>query len=598
MTNRLSRIQMECALRPPKSLNWLLIGFGVIGLSVMSATWQVIRSESGLPASSSEAGQTLLLTYNNVSHGLVLSAVAIAVTGLWHWAAHQSKDQPKDLQVPPSLWGQLTLRWCRKHPLLLILFSIYAITMVQSTTGFYPELQGWLREIQSPPLLNNFQLRDGLINETMRANSFRFFPLAHQDLHLLSWLTPYVKVWALVSALELIAIVLLANRTVTGFTGRQEGPGQLWLITLLLLFHPAICWGFFQLIYSERLLSLIFAVFILALLEHQNHESQGSFALALSCGLVGVFVKDIAVVLFIAPAAFTLLLAATDRAWTHRTSYALEWWLMGLSLMAVAAYGVLSLLPSLYANNGGFDSSERFTMVADWRLIALLLFASSRWMLIARQRCQAHLIDGLNLAALGYASGLWLSVGYPYDSFWTLPVQLVTVLDLAFAWSQWIAPGLSRRASPAVVGAIAIGVSGGILALESRQAQTFQKRISKIQTNQQKWQSTFEQLDQLLRERREASQPRNLIFMQTWFGRSEYARLPYQRLIELNQDRGTYIVIDGIDAGQTYSPKPGDLLANIDKRKLSVLGEESQKYREIYRFRPGMNYGAIYERKL
>ena len=86
--------------------------------------------------------------------------------------------------------------------------------------------------------------------------------------------------------------------------------------------------------------------------------------------------------------------------------------------------------------------------------------------------------------------------------------------------------------------------------------------------------------------------------MQTWFGRSEYARLPYQRLIELNQDRGTYIVIDGIDAGQTYSPKPGDLLANIDKRKLSVLGEESQKYTEIYRFRRGMNYGAIYERKL
>ena len=142
-----------------------------------------------------------------------------------------------------------------------------------------------------------------------------------------------------------------------------------------------------------------------------------------------------------------------------------------------------------------------------------------------------------------------------------------------------------------------MGVSGGILALESGQAQTFQKRISKIQTNQQKWQSTFEKLDQLLRERRESGQPRNLIFMQTWFGRSEYARLPYQRLIELNQDRGTYIVIDGIDAGQNYSPKPGDLLANIDKRKLSVLGEESQKYREIYRFRPGMNYGAIYERK-
>jgi hypothetical protein len=56
-------------------------------------------------------------------------------------------------------------------------------------------------------------------------------------------------------------------------------------------------------------------------------------------------------------------------------------------------------------------------------------------------------------------------------------------------------------------------------------------------------------------------------------------------------------VIDGMDAGQAYEPQPGDLLTNIDKRKLSVLGNESHRYAEIYRFRPGMNYGAIYERK-
>ena len=588
---------MVQALQPPPSLRWLLIAIGLVGIGVGTAAFVLISGTRGLPAPSSEAGQALLRDYNHLSHGLVLSGMLLTIACLWRWAQGSCKPKAKQQQSLASLRGQRVLRWCRQHPLLLILFSTYAIAMVQSTTGFYPELQGWLREIQAPPMLNNFQLRDDLINETMRANSFRFFPLAHQDLHLLSWLTPYVKVWSLVSALELIAIVLLADRTVTGSTGREACPGQLWLITLLLLFHPAIGWGFFQLIYSERLLSLIFAVFIVALLEHQNHESQGSFALALSCALVGVFVKDIAVVLFAAPATFTLLLAATGRDGQQRTSYALEWWLIGLSLVATAAYGVLSLLPSLYAASGGFDSGGRFKLVADWRLIALLLFAFSRWLLIAKQRCQAHLIDGLNLAALAYATGLWLSVGYPYESFWTLPVQLITVLDLAFAWSEWIAPGLRRRASPALLGAIAMGVSGGILALESGQAQTFQKRISKIQTNQQKWQSTFEKLDQLLRERRESGQPRNLIFMPTWFGRSEYARLPYQRLIELNHDRGTYTVIDGIGAGQAYSPKPGDLLANIDKRELAVLGEESQRYREIHRFRPGMNYGAIYERK-
>ena len=590
---------MVPALQPPPSLRWLLIVTGVVGAGVIAAALVIFSGHSALPAASSEAGRVLLRHYNHLSHGLVLSGVGLTIAALWHGAQRTISTETGSERTPepPLLRGERVLRWCRQHPLLLILFSAYAVAMVQSTTGFYPELQGWLREIQAPPLLNHLQLRDGLIHETMRANSFRFFPLAHQDLHVLSWFTPYVKVWALVSGFELIAIVLLANRVVGRSAGGKEQPGQLWLISLLLLFHPAMGWGFFQLIYSERLLTLLLALFITALLSHQAHESQRSFALAFSCALVGVFVKDIAVVLFVIPAAFTLLLAATGRAGQQRSSYALEWWLMGLSLVALASYGVLSLLPSLYAANGGFDSGDRFTLVADWRLMALLLFAISRWILIALQRCQAHLIDGLNLAALAYATGLWLSVGYPYESFWTLPVQLITVLDLAFIWSRWVAPSLGRRASPALVSTIALGIGAGVLALESSQPENFRKRISKIQTNQQKWQSTFEQLDHLLKQRREAGQPRNLIFMQTWFDRSEYDRLPYERLIELNPDQVTYTVIDGIGAGQTYNPSPGDLLANIDKRKLSELGNESQRYAAIYRFRPGMNYGAIYERK-
>lgn len=588
---------MVPALQPPPCLRWLLIATGLVGVSILVAAMVLLSGHSGLPAPSSEGGQALLRQYNHLSHGLVLSGVGLTIAGLWHWAQQRTTTNPEHHLKPPLLRGERVLRWCRQHPLLLILFSAYTVTMVQSTSGFYPELQGWLREIEAPPLLDHFQLRDGLINETMRANSFRFFPLAHQDLHVLSWFTPYVKVWALVSALELVAIVLLANRTVSRSAGGKKQPGQLWLISLLLLFHPAIGWGFFQLIYSERLLTLMLAGFITSLLSHQTHEDRSSFAIAFSCALVGMFVKDIAVVLFVAPAAFTLLLAATGRTEQQRTSYALEWWLMGLGLVAITAYGVLSLLPSFYAASGGFDSANRFTLVADWRLMALLLFALSRWLLIAKQRCQPHLIDGLNLAALAYATGLWLSVGYPYESFWTLPVQLITVLDLAFAWSRWVAPSLGRRASRALVSTIALGISAGVLALESGQSDTFQKRISKIHDTQQKWQSTFEQLDHLLKKRREAGQSRNLIFMQTWFGRSEYGRLPYERLIELNPDQVTYTVIDGIGAGQAYEPKPGDVLANIDKRRLSVLGNESQRYAEIYRFRSGMNYGAIYERK-
>ena len=578
-------------------MRWLLVSCGLIGLAAIAITVGLMVGFSALPAPTSSAGQQLLRNYNHLSHGVVLASVALGLIGLLIWALSQPADsahQPSQAHKP---LGTQAMRWCRHHPLLLIVFIAYGVVMVQHTSGFYPELQGWLRDIHNGQLINPFQLRDGLINETMRANSFRFFPLAHQDLHLLSWLTPYVKVWSLVSALELVAIVLLANRAVTTLSGGSEWPGQLWLISLLLLFHPATGWAFFQLIYSERLLTLLFSLFICAVLEHQRTESRHSFALAFGCALVGLFVKDIAVILFVAPAIFTLMLAASGRDPGERQSYALEWWLCGLSVVTIAAYLVLSLLPSLYGGSHGFANSDRLTLIADWRLLALTLFSLTRWLLIVRDRCKANLLDALNLGALAYAAALFLSVGYPYESFWTLPVQLVTVLDLALIWSRWAAPALHRKTTPALVGAFGIALSAGVLALESGQAQTFSKRIGKIQVNQQKWRTTFEELEALLNERRRAGEPRNLIFMQTWFGRAEYERLPYERLIELDPVTRTYSVVDGIGRGRRYRPQPGDLLANIDKRKLTVLGDESSRYAEVYRFRPGMNYGAIYERQ-
>ena len=580
--------------QPPQGLRFFLVATCAIGFVASTAIISIGTGNSSLPASDSKAGQMWLEHYNLLSHGLVLLAVALMLLWLWAWALRE----PPAATSPgvDDLWGSRILRWCRQHPLLLILYLAYGLSMVRSTTGFYPELQGWLRDVHADQLLNPFVLRDGLISETMRANSFRFFPLAHQDLHLLSWLTPYVKVWVLVSALELFAIVLLVNRAVTVLVQGKERPGQLWLISLVLLFHPATGWAFFQLIYSERLLTLLFVLFINAALSYQSSHSRRAFALCFGCALVGIFVKDIAVILFVIPAGLSFLLAVFGLGVKPSRSYALEWWLCGLSIVAVVAYLVLSLLPSLYVGSNGFDHSDRFTVVADWRLIALGLFTLIRWLLIARRRCQANLLDGLNLAALAYAMALFLSVGYPYESFWTLPVQLVAVMDFAFVWSLWVAPALSGRAGPATIRAIGMGVGLGVLALENNQPHTFAKRVSKIQMTQKKWQSSFEQLEALLKARRRTGEARNLIYMQTWFGRPEYARLPYERLIELNPDNGSYIVVDGIGSGEPYAPKSGDLLANIDKRKLSVLGQDSANYTEIYRFREGMNYGAIYER--
>ena len=55
---------------------------------------------------------------------------------------------------------------------------------------------------------------------------YRVFPLSHQDLHVLSWLTPCIKAWSAVSGLELIATILLQTHRLSS--------QQQWFLTLLL----------------------------------------------------------------------------------------------------------------------------------------------------------------------------------------------------------------------------------------------------------------------------------------------------------------------------------------------------------------------------
>ena len=83
----------------------------------------------------------------------------------------------------------------------------------------------------------------------MFRNDFRFFPLSHQDLHILSWFTPYVKIWMLVNAAELFLIVILGAKII-GILSEQEGRGgTLLMLSILFLFDDATGFTFFQFIY-------------------------------------------------------------------------------------------------------------------------------------------------------------------------------------------------------------------------------------------------------------------------------------------------------------------------------------------------------------
>ena len=545
-----------------------------------------------LPPASSAAGKQWLLAYNHISHAVLLSLVGIAVMVL------VIKGQ---LSRPPAeptqrSWSQCCRTFASQHPFVLVLFTGYAVAMVQGTTWFYPEFPDLYSTISNSHLLNHFSLQERFIAETMERNSFRFFPLAHQDLHLLSLLTPYVKVWMLVSAAELFTTIVLSWIVVRGMV--QKSDGLLLIISLLFLFHPATGWGFFQLVYSERLLTFLFAGFIFFYWRFHKQGQQRDAYHCLICALIGIYVKDIGVVLFVTPALVTLL-SAPRGIQSSIKRFPLERWLCGLIPLVVVSYVVLSLIPSLYAQTTPFDSDGRFSLEADWRLIGLLVFSSIRCCNIIRGRLKPSLIDGLNLAAVGYAAALWISVGYPYASFWTLPVQLIAVMDLAIVWSCWMAPRLSRWLTPKafqaqVVPALGAATCLALIGLEHLDGNSFSRRVTTIKSNQAQWVRTYETIDQLTRDTKQQGESVNVIFMRSYFNANTLQRLKVDRLIEYNRKRSTYTVVEGIGRGQTYKPMKGDLLLIIDKREPSDLGQDGESFKEIVRHGTSKRGGRIF----
>jgi len=541
-----------------------------------------------IPPAGSEAGQQWLLAYNQISHAIVLSLVGLTVIALLVIAA---RDQ--EPAAPPGLPPQRqVLQWIRRHPVVTVVFVVYTVAMVQGTSWFYPELPDLFQGFIHSPLIDQPQLQERFIAETMQRNSFRFFPLAHQDLHALSWFTPYVKVWMLVSAAELITIVVLSARMVQEMAGPPRVPGLLLLMALLLLFAPATGWGFFQLIYCERLLTFLFAGYAFSYWRFQQSGRRRHGALTLAFALVAVFVKDIAVLLVVTPALVRWLTTAATRRWRS-----LDSGLIALLPLVATAYLVLSLLPSLYAQASPFSGDGRWNLEADWRLLALLVFSGLRLVAIARQRCQATLLDGLNLAAIAYAAALFASVGYPYASFWTLPVQLVTVIDLGFIWCRWIAPRLSQRPASATVTSLGVAASLLLIGLEHRASDTFFKRVKTIKTTQTRWRETYDAMAALSRRSRERDEPVTVIFMRSYFNQHTLQPLQVDRLVEYHRGRRTYTVVEGIGRGEPYVPQPGDYLLTIDKRERSDLGQDGEAFAEIYRHSPGARAGRIFRHR-
>ena len=588
---------------------WLSALSGAVLIVSAGLTLWLHSGASGFSSLPETARDSLLNQYNAVAHGGFFAILAVLAGLVIHSIVQASTQdaQPK----PQKPWPFAVTDFIKQHPVVTIIFTIYVVLMVQESSWFYKEILTWYDDIFSDQLLNNFSLREKLTNETMGRNDFRFFPLSHQDLHALSWVTPYIKVWSLASAFELIATIIVGCKLIERINKNRTSASLILMGTLLFLFTSASAYNYFQFIYSERFLTFLLALYAYHYCVYLDSGQLRNGRLALLFALFIPFFKDTAVLLAVVPAATTIV-AGSLGAMPSRprwgstkpsqwlTSYALDIAIVSLSLFFLASFAILSALPSIAADVPRYDAHLGFSVLAlDVRLIVFLGFITTRFWLIGRRQADVTALDGLNLAALAYGFALFALVGLEGSNYMSLPIQFVAVLDILMIWESLIAPKLKNRMNGRQAQALALGTTLLLLNIEDRQADTFRKRAQLISWKQRSWRTTLNEARAITERAKENGETVNLIYSKGWFKHSDQMKaLTYDRLVYYDIDTRRYIVKAGIGKGELYTPQSGDFLVDIDTgKKLTNYGIDLSNYNVLYQEDPNRQYARIFRHR-
>ena len=588
---------------------WLsALSGAVLIVSAGLALW-LQSGASGFSALPESTRDSLLSQYNAIAHGGFFAVLAV-LAGLLIRSIVQANTQDTHPK-PQKSWPFVVTDFIRRHPVVTIILTIYVVLMVQESSWFYKEILTWYDDIFSDQLLNNFSLRETLLNETMGRNDFRFFPLSHQDLHALSWVTPYIKVWSLVSAFELIATIIFGCKLIERVNNNRTSASLILMGTLLFLFTSASAYNYFQFIYSERFLTFLLALYAYHYCVYLDSGQLRNGRLALLFALFIPFFKDTAVLLAVVPAATTVV-AGSVGAMPSRprwgstkpsqwlTAYALDIAIVSLSLFFLASFAILSALPSLAADVPRYDAHLGFSVLAlDVRLIIFLGFITTRFWLIGRRQADVTALDGLNLAALAYGFALFALVGLEGSNYMSLPIQFVAVLDILMIWESLVAPKLKNRMNGRQAQAMALGTTLLLLNIEDRQAATFRQRAQLISGKQRSWRTTLNEARAITEHAKENGETVNLIYSKGWFKHSDQMKaLTYDRLVYYDIDTRRYIVKAGIGKGEFYTPQPGDFLVDIDTgKKLTQYGIDLSNYDVLYQEDPNRQYARIFRHR-
>lgn len=585
----------------------LLTLLSISTLGMVCWAW-VQNNRAFLPLPDTKPGRALLRQYQGLTHDIWLILLLLAVGYLINriYVNRQREAHESDQNSPRSV--ESCLQFIRNNPITIVLLIAYIVAMISGTTYLYKDMVGWYPDLVKGYFLDNFSVRDSFISETMRRTDYRFFPLAHQDLHILSWFSIHIKTWMIFSAAELIGIVLLSTKFLNNLEERSWAkPSTVLLTTALLLIHPSTGTAFFHVIYCERLLCLVFILYLTSYSHHRKTCSQASFYQTLLWALIGIYIKDIAILLFIIPPASIWardVISLRHQATRHVPALApfnrrhrLEHWLCSLSLLFITSYIVLALIPSSYASEGAYNDDAAYKIVFDLRFYLFTLITAIRAIAIAKTKAKFCLLDAINLSGFAYALALSATYEFDANSYLALPFQLIATINIAWAWIQLAEKrrhksitGRVKLLGAALTSAIVIGAD------HATAHDTFTKNTIEQKFEQSYIQLTYEKLDEVSRKIRKSGDEVNIIISQRsrLSAKRHLNRIPYRSLIEYIPSRQKFIVKDGAYKDSIYTPKVGDLIANLDKKIYLIepilINLETEL---IYQHNPSKRTGVI-----
>ena len=413
----------------------------------------------------------------------------------------------------------------------------------------------------------------------------------------------------LFSAAELIGIALLSIKFLNNLESQKHAKTTtILLLSSLLLIHPSSGTAFFHVIYCERLLCLIFMLYINSYLDHLKTGNSSSLYSTFLWALIGIYIKDIAILLFVVPpislwAADAIYLRLKTKQETPQPSpfsqgYRLEHWLASLCLIFICSYIILALIPSSYMAEGAYNAKKAtHDIVLDLRFYLFAFVVIVRAAAIATKKKLFGLLDAINLAALAYAFALFGTYKFDSTSYLALPFQLVATINIAWAWVQCVdkPKNQSLRGTKKLFGAILTSMA--IISVDHATTQnTFASNVIDLKFEQAYVQSTYEKLDRISREIRNSGDDVNIITNQKsrFSVKRHLNRIPYKSLIEYIPSKNIYLVKDGAGKGSIYKPKIGDIIVNLDK-KIDLIEPilSNHKTELIYRHNSSDRTGMI-----